>query len=125
MSVPRAAIDRLGDVSRQYEQMANTYRDVTLDAAAAEAAHKTARAKAILRAKSGEERVSHAEAETRAEADDAIADLYLRRLTTAALAESHRAKLHQLREQVATGRTAVASERAADQFHAEGRTGAA
>lgn len=120
-----SAIGRLGAVSRQYEKLVDEYRDVAINAAVAEAEHKTARAKAILRAKAGEERVSHAEAEARAEADDEIAALYLRRLTTAALADSHREKLRQLREQVATGRTAVASERAADQLHAEGRTGAA
>lgn len=119
-------LQRLGVVSRQYERLADEYRQVALDAAAAEAAHKSARAKAILRFKaSTAERISHAEAETRAEADDEIGELYLRRLSTAAVAESHRAKLHQLREQVATGRTAVASERTADQFHAQGATGAA
>lgn len=122
---------RLGAVSRAYEIAVDAYRQIALDAAAAEAEHKTARAKAILACKAGtgpegqKVRMSHAEAETRAEADDRIAELYLKRLTTAAIADSHREKLRQLREQVATGRTAVASERAADQFHAEGRTGAA
>lgn len=118
-------LQRLGEVSRQYERLADEYRQVALNAAAAEAAHKSGRAKAILSFKaSTTERISHAEAETRAEADDRIAELYLRRLTTAALAESHRAKLHQLREQVATGRTAVVAERAADGHHAVGLTGA-
>ena len=119
-------LQRLGAVSRTYEQMADSYRQVALDAAGAEAAHKSARARAILRFKaSTSERISHAEAETRAEADDEIAGLYLARLSTAAIAESHRAKLHQLREQVATGRTAVVAERAADGHHASGLTGAA
>lgn len=122
-------LQRLGAVSRTYERLTDAYRQVALDAAAAEAEHKTARAKAILSAKAtakGEsERISHAEAETRAEADDAVAALFLARLTTAALADSHREKLRQLREQVATGRTAVASDRASDGFHASGYTGAA
>src|SRR5690606_17880878 len=105
---------------------ADDYQAVALAAAAAEAAHKTARAKAILRFKAeADTRVSHAEAESRAEADDEVARLYLERLTTAAVAESHREKLRQLREQVANGRTAVASERAADAHHAAGLTGAA
>jgi len=39
--------------------------------------------------------------------------------------EVAREKLRQLREQVATGRTAVASERTADSFHAQGLSGAA
>lgn len=122
-------IQRLGEVSRQYEEMADAYRQVALDAAAAEAAHKVARAKVILNVKAvarGEsERISHAEAETRAEAADDVAALFLARLTTAAVADSHREKLRQLREQVATGRTAVASDRAADVHHAAGLTGAA
>lgn len=122
-------LQRLGAVSRTYERLTDGYRQVALDAAAAEAAHKTARAKTILAVKADaveqKERVSHADAETRAEADDAVAALFLERLTKAALADSHREKLRQLREQVATGRTAVASERAADGHHASGFTGAA
>lgn len=118
-------LQRLGEVSRQYERLADEYRQVALNAAGAEAAHKSARARAVLRFKaSTSERISHAEAEARAEADEEIAGLYLQRLTTAAVAESHREKLRQLREQVATGRTAVASDRAADGHHAAGLTGA-
>lgn len=120
-----SALQRLGVVSRQYEQMADEYRDVAIAAATAEAAHKAARAKAILRERAGEGRVSHAEAEARAEADDTIAELYQQRLVTAAIADSHREKLRQLREQVATGRTAVASERDVDRIHANGLSGAA
>jgi hypothetical protein len=124
-----SAMFRLGEVSRAYEIAAGEYPAVALEAAVAEAEHRTARAKAILtvkaRAKGESERISHAEAETRAEADDTVAALYLRRLTTAAIAESHRERLRQLREQVAVGRTAVASERLQDQLHSEGRTGAA
>ena len=120
---------RLGAVSRAYELAVDAYRQIALDAAAAEAEHKTARAKAILavkaQAKGESARISHAEAETRAEADDTVAALFLARLTSAAVADSHREKLRQLREQVATGRTAVASERLQDQLHADGRTGAA
>lgn len=128
MTAPRTnitAAEHLSEVSKTYAKLADQYKQVSLDAAAAEAEHKTARAKAVLRFKAGEEKVSHAEAEARADADDTIADLHLQRLTTAALAGSLREKLHQLREQVATGRTAVASERAADEMHARGMQGSA
>lgn len=122
-------LQRLGEVSLDYERRADAYRDIALAAAAAEAEHKAARARAILAAKAearGEsERISHAEAETRAEADPTVAGLFLARLTTAAEADAAREKLRQLREQVATGRTAVASDRAADANHAAGLTGAA
>lgn len=120
-----SALGRLGAVSRAYEIAADEYRGIAQDAAEAEAAHKAARAKAILRFKAAGEKVSHVDAETRAEAQDEIADLYRQRLISAALQDSAREKLRQLREQVATGRTAVASERTADSFHAQGLSGAA
>lgn len=120
-----SALARLGAVSRAYEQAVAEYGPLAVAAAKAEAAHKAARAKAILRAKAERERVSHAEAEARAEADDEIAGLYQERLITAALADAHKAKLAQLKEQVATGRTLAASEREADRIHADGTSGAA
>jgi hypothetical protein len=121
-----SAIARLGVVSRAYEIAADEYRGIAVAAAQSEAAHKAARAKAILREKAREDvRMSHAEAEARAEADDEIAGLYLDRMVKAALADSHREKLRQLREQVATGRTAGASEREVDRIHAGGLSGAA
>lgn len=120
------ALQHLGEVSREYQRVADGYRDVVVAAAEAESAHKAARAKAVLRSKSTtSERMSHAEAETRAEADDDIADLYRQRLVAAAIAESHKQKLIQLREQVANGRTAVTSEREVDRIHAGGWSGAA
>lgn len=119
-------LQRLQAVCRDYDRLVDAFREVALAAAEAEAEHKAARAKAILRFKADDSvRMSHAEAETRAEADDTVAALYMRRLTTAAIAEAHREKLRQLREQVAASRTEVASDRAADVWHASGWTGAA
>jgi len=121
-----SAIRRLGEVSRAYEIAADEYKAIALRAAHAEAAHKSTRARTILQIKAREtERISHAEAEARADADEEISNLYRDRLITAALQDSHREKLRQLREQVATGRTAVASDRVVDQMHAQGITGAA
>ena len=120
------ALSHLGEVSREYQRVADEYRPIVIAAAEAEAAHKAARAKAVLRAKATtSERMSHAEAETRAEADDEIAELYRQRLVTAAVAEAHKQKLLQLREQVANGRTAVTSERETDRIHAGSWSGAA
>lgn len=120
------SLRRLGDVSREYEALANTANEVYTDAARAEATHRYERAKAMLRAKAGADfKMSIAEAETRADADDTVAELYQTRLVTAAGADALKAKLAQLREQVATGRTAVVDERAGDQFHARGYGGAA
>lgn len=120
-----SALAHLGRISRAYEIAADEYREIAQRAAETEAAHKTARAKSILRFKAAGERVSHAEAETRAEAEEDIAVLFRERLIAAALADSAREKLRQLREQVSVGRTAVASERAVDDFHGRGITGAA
>lgn len=114
------ALAHLGNVSRQYQIKAAEYGGVLVAAARAEAAHKSARAQAILSAMAEGERVSHAKAETVAEADETIASLYQERLVAAAIAEAHRAQLSQLREQVATGRTLAASAREIDRIHAEG-----
>lgn len=116
------SLGHLGQVSRQYQETADAYENILLAAARAEAAHKAARAKRILSALATEDRVSHAKAETIAEADDEVAQLYHQRLTTQAIADAHRQKLTQLREQVANGRTYVASEREVDKIHADGRT---
>lgn len=119
-----SALARLGEVSREYQLLADSYREVAVASAEAEAAHKSARAQAVLRAKATtSKRMSHAEAETRAEADEVISGLYRDRLVKAALADAHRLKLMQLREQVATGRTAVASEREAERVHTSGWDG--
>lgn len=121
-----SAIRRLGEVSRAYELAADEYRAIALRAAEAEAAHKSARARMILQVKASEtERISHAEAEARAEANEEIANRYRERLIAAALQDSHREKLRQLKEQLAVGRTAAASERLVDQLHSDGVTGAA
>lgn len=125
MTAPLTPREHLRRVSIAYEKAANDYHGIARAAAVAEAEHKAERAKAVLRYRAAEDVRSHAEAEARADADDRIAALYQARLIAAALADSSKQKLLQLREQVATGRTAVASDRVADQQHAAGLTGAA
>lgn len=113
-------------VDRLYQQVANEYRDANVKAAEAKAAHVKERAKAVLRFKATEsERMSQAEAETRAEADDEIASLHLAMLTTAALASSCKEKLVQLKEASTNARAEATHEREIDRLHAEGRAGAA
>lgn len=119
------ALQRLGVVSREYETKANGATDVYVAAARAESAYKRERAKASLRFKESGGRMSVAEAELRADADDAVASLYEDRLVLAATAAAHKDKLIQLREQNANGRTAVVDERAGDEIHARGHGGAA
>ncbi len=115
-----SAIHTLGQVSRAYALAAQEYEAIAVAAAEAEATHKAERAKAVLRAKAREERISQAEAETRADADDRIADLLRDRLVKAAQSDAHRARLAQLREQVAVGRSYVVADREADRLHSTG-----
>lgn len=124
-----STIERLVSYALAYEDAANKFQEIAVAAASNEAEHKAQRAKAILRYKADAtkrgNRVSHAEAETAAEADDEVADLYMARLTSAAIADSARQKLFQLKEMVGVARTVVASDRAADMHHASGFSGAA
>lgn len=115
-----SALAHLGQVSALYAELAQAYEAVALTAANAEAEHKRARAQTILRVKASEERMSHAEAETRAEADEHVAELYRQRVTTAAVADAHRARLSQLKEQVAVGRSFAVAERTADTLETRG-----
>lgn len=118
-----SGIRQLGEVSREYQVKADQYRDIAVEAALAEAAHKSARAQTALRFKDSGDCRSMAEAEARAEADETVSGLFRDRLVAAAIADAHREKLRQLREQVATGRTYVASERETDRMHADGHGG--
>lgn len=116
---------RLGEVSREYQEKADSADQVYGAAARAEAGYKKARAKAVLRFKTDAERMSQAEAETRADADDEVARLHETYLVAKAAADALKAKLTQLREQNANGRTAVVDERGVDELHGRGYGGAA
>jgi hypothetical protein len=86
-------------------------------AAEAEAAHKAARARRVLKAMHDEGVKSVAMAENIAEADDCVADLYSKRLITAALAEATKQKIYSLREAIGLERSRMASEREMDRIH--------
>jgi len=115
-NIPSAGIAHLARTAVEYGVQADAYPAVNDAAARAEAAHKTARAKAILRARADGCR-SMAEAEVQAEADDHIADLLMTRLTTRAKADAHLEKLRQLRSQSEAARSYQAAERELDRFH--------
>jgi hypothetical protein len=111
-------MDHLGSVSRVYAIKAAEFRDIAVAAAKAEAHHKSARAKEILRAQAEGESLSHNRAETIADADDEIGHLLTERLVSAAMADAHKEQLRQLREQNANGRTMVVNAREIDRLHA-------
>ena len=108
-------------LTQQLDVVVVLYREQAVAAAKAEAEHKSARAKRILRARHEGDARSMAEAECVAEADDAIADLFSRRLITAAIADSTKQKILSLREQIGWERTQMANQRAADSLHATDR----
>lgn len=112
------AIQRLRATSDSFEAKANMTRDTYAAAARADAAHKRERAKAVLRFKAGAERMTQAEAETRADADDVISQLYLSKVIAAAESDALKDKLRQLKEREASCRTEVTTEREADRIHA-------
>ena len=106
----RRALDDL-DLSVQ------RYGTESVEAAQAEATHKAARAKRLLKARAEGVR-SVSEAEAIAEADDNVADLYMRRLTTSAVADSSKQRILSLRERVGAIRSVLADQREADRQHA-------
>ena len=115
------AVRRLGIVSRDYERLANEYRDIAQDAAQAESDYRKAKAQRMLRA-TVEEGASAAKAEIIADADDLVATMCTNYKVTAALSDATRAKLTQLREQVAVGRSMMVAERESDRIHAGSAT---
>ena len=117
------ASEYLRRVNEEYRRLAGEFRAVAREAAQAEADHKAKRAQKVLTFKDAQPNMSHAEATTRAESDPAIAELYQKRLITAALADSMKEKLRQLKEEVPSARTDVVNERGADEFHSRGYGG--
>lgn len=107
---------RLGQISKDYAKLASDYESIAQDAAIAESEYRKVKAQTMLRATA--EGASAAKAEIIADADDMVATLCLGYKTSAALADATRAKLTQLREQVAVGRSLMVSERELDKIHA-------
>lgn len=105
-------LERLGDLSLDGAQ---DYSRAAQTAAESEAAYKQWRAKAMLRAqasaKANGDRVSAAQAEIVADADDEVAAMHMARLTDAAVADAVRERLRSIRENQAALRTAAASHR--------------
>jgi hypothetical protein len=103
----------LAEMERLNNQSMSLVSDFTMaapDRAAAEVAHKVARAKRILLARHNGVK-SMAEAEVIAEADDDVAALYLDRLNQDAIVESIREALRSIRVNQDALRTAAASAR--------------
>ena len=123
MITPQSPIQRLGELSREYERRANAYADVARDAAGNEARYRMLKAQTMLAAT--QDGASAAKAEIIADANPQVAQACWDYKVSAAVADSARAKLSQLREAVATGRSVLVNERESDRVHAQGMGGAA
>lgn len=100
-------MERLNDLSMD---RARDYAGLAVEAAEAEAAHKTLRAKRILQAQAnGVKSISGAEAT--ADADDAVGQALLERLVSSAQADACREALRSIRTNQDGLRTAAASHR--------------
>ncbi len=97
---------------------AQAFGELAEAAARAEGVAKHEKAKFKVRLRDLGDVRSDADADTRAEADDRIADLLQARLLTAATRDAAAERLRQLRAQLEFGRTVVAGEREADRLHA-------
>lgn len=114
------ALATLGAASREYEKAVSEYAQIALDAATAEADYKHAAARFKLKAKADDPKLAVSMLDIMADADEVLSQALMDRLTSAAVLDAAQKRIAQLREKVSTGRTYTASERAADQIHAQG-----
>lgn len=113
-------IQRLAQISREYDQRAREFASIATDAAVAESDYRRVKAVFVTRAVNDGAAVS--KAEYAADADPEVAAACQRYKLTAAVCEAARVRLRQLAAQVDVGRSAVASDREADRMHAIGGT---
>ena len=120
-----SAAKTLGEYSKEYATKAQAYEALAMAAAKTEADHKHAKARHMVTTRMTDPKVAQSWAETLADADEEVATLHRLRLESAAVADAARAKLAQLREAVAVGRSFLVAEREADKLSAAGLGGAA
>lgn len=105
--------DNVAQLCLALHRKASEYEDAAKQRAEADVAYRQSRAKRILRARS-EGAKSIAEAETIADADDAIADLRLKHLVAEGICDGLVKSMIALRERIGFGRSRMANEREAD-----------
>lgn len=113
-------MQQLAKVSRLYDETVQQFAAIAREAAESEADYR--RVKALLVTRLANDGAPISKAEYAADADGEVAAACQRYKLAAAVAEATRARLRQLAAQVDVGRSAVASEREADRFHAIGAT---
>lgn len=105
---------------RSWQAFLFTYRDEGQDAARAAAEYKRERAKFIVAEKDRDPKAAASIIEARADADDRIAELYLRRLATEAAAGATQYALIKCRAEAELLRTEVVDERESNRLTMSG-----
>lgn len=120
-SVLADAIRRMGQVSRAYEIAAGEFKALAERSAFAEAEYRRIKGKFItVRSALGD---SISKAEYAADGDDAVAASCMEYKMSAAVTESAKHRLNQLRTQVEVGRSVASHEREVDKLESQGLTG--
>lgn len=107
-----------------WQERIKHFREALVRAAQSEAAYKHERAKFILAYKAHGERISQAEAETAADADETLHKARLARLADDAEVEACKAEMHWFREHSQHLRSDRVDERQRDQLYADHPAGA-
>lgn len=113
---------RLDQLVNRLASEAVAYKSLAVRAGECEAEHKKERAKSFLRARAEGGTVGDAEAKS--EADPVVSDLYAKRLSAAAVADSQKELIRSLRAAIDAEQTNRADMRAADVAAARGFGGA-
>lgn len=109
----------MNDLFVEWNNVTKQYKQELIAAATAEADHKRDRARFIVAARVENPKLSAAQAETEAEADDAISEAYLERLGNAALAEATKHRLFMLRSKADALRSEKVDERESNRLYAD------
>lgn len=108
----------------EWDKIARAYRGAMNTAAEAENDYRRERAKFKLRALDADPKLSQAGADTRADADDPVMGLRLRKEAAAADVEAYRQKLYWCRAKADALRSEKVDEREASRLYAENPAGA-
>lgn len=122
-SVLANAIRRMGEVSRAYEIAAGEFKALAERSAFAEAEYRRVKGRFVTNRVALGDAVS--KAEYAADGDDVVAAACMEYKMSAAVTESAKHRLNQLRTQVEVGRSVASHEREVDKLESQGLMGSA
>lgn len=119
-----SAQQKMNDVLLEWDGTTRTYRREVEEAGRAKAEYERDRARFIVKARAGNDRMSQAQAETEAAADDDVYASRLAMLAAEAKAESTRQRLYLMRAKSDALRTERVDERESNRLYADHPAGA-